>query len=164
MVGTSILEFLSERGNSVGVTSIVPVNDVIVDIIRASKWRIYWHEWRQECLLSPNSRSYMTRVTHETSIKTRGKSTDNIGVDDSRCCRKANKYEGLGIRFWIYFQSWWLWSPNLIYKERPSFQVHRFGENLPETCDFRNFSYRVGATRQSFYSFISVVGCKIVRT
>ena len=33
----SILEFLSERGNSVGVTSIVPVNDVIVDIIRASK-------------------------------------------------------------------------------------------------------------------------------
>ena len=25
--------------------------------------------------------------------------TDNIGVDDSRCCRKANKYEGLRIRF-----------------------------------------------------------------
>jgi len=30
--------------------------------------------------------------------------------------------------------------------ERPSFKVPRFGENLPETCDFRNFSYRVPYT------------------
>ena len=83
--------------------------------------------------------------------------TDNIGVDDSRCCRKANKYEGLRMRFCIYFQNWRLWSPNLIYKERPSFQVHRFGEIFQKLAIFRNFSYRVGATRQSFYSFISVV-------
>ena len=41
-------------------------------------------------------------------------------------------------------------SLNFEIEMRVSQKSARFGENLPETCDFRNFSYRVGATTQSF--------------
>ena len=71
--------------------------------------------------------------------------------------RRWTNYDRLRIRVWIYFQSWGLWSPNLIYKEIPSFKVPRFGEFFQKLAIFRSFSYREGATRQSFYSFISVV-------